>query len=302
MTEQRTSDQLEWKHRAQDEASCERFWWDPWTWDIATVKHMLEAVPHPVLRYDIREAAALLPATNLGPEDCQYADLDFPIIVGWRDGEELVIDGWHRIAKASHQGISHLPAIILTKAENDMILQPSADFDDDAFDDDDWYEDEEWLMTEPPTGDRENLVPLESERTSDQLGWQIKDSTPELFTWDDFQWDIRSIKRHLQNEAFPIEAFDIEGMVAELDDVWISWSRVENDPLNEIDLDFPIIVGWMDGMPLVIDGWHRIAKANRQGLTALPAVVLPIDDPRYLPLVDDGGWGWNDDDEEKDND
>lgn len=55
--------------------------------------------------------------------------------------------------------------------------------------------------------------------------------------------------------------------------VGVDWERVDAMPLEA--LDTPLFVAPMGEMGhLPIDGWHRIAKARRHNLAALPAIML----------------------------
>lgn len=46
-------------------------------------------------------------------------DTSVPVILAYtKSGAFFPIDGWHRIAKAKLQGLTHLPAVALTKAES----------------------------------------------------------------------------------------------------------------------------------------------------------------------------------------
>lgn len=46
-------------------------------------------------------------------------DTSVPVILAYtKSGAIFPIDGWHRIAKAKLQGLTHLPAVALTKAES----------------------------------------------------------------------------------------------------------------------------------------------------------------------------------------
>lgn len=125
------STSMVWKHKSRDPMKSERFWWDPWTWDIAKAKRILEKVPHPIVEHDITDTIALLSVVDVADSRIQIADLSFPVIVGWMDDKMLVIDGWSRIAMAAFQSITHLPALILTKEENADIIDRTEKFDDD---------------------------------------------------------------------------------------------------------------------------------------------------------------------------
>lgn len=66
--------------------------------------------------------------------------------------------------------------------------------------------------------------------------------------------------------------------------------RIKEEHVDQADVTKPLIfVPLIDGSILCIDGWHRVAKAKRLGLTELPGYV--IEDPEELKAItlDDGG-------------
>lgn len=107
-----------------------------------------------------------------------------------------------------------------------------------------------------------------AEQNSTKLEWRAEPGAD--FWWDGAVWDIAEAKAMLESIPHPIVSFDVSAAVAELDSVGIRW-----DALDKANLAFPLIVGWLDGKPLVIDGWHRIARCSTLGLPpSLPAVIL----------------------------
>lgn len=52
----------------------------------------------------------------------------------------------------------------------------------------------------------------------------------------------------------------------------VDWGRVKGN--TNIDLDHPLILGQADGGTVLIDGWHRVARATVKGIALLPAVML----------------------------
>lgn len=55
--------------------------------------------------------------------------------------------------------------------------------------------------------------------------------------------------------------------------VTVDWDRVKADE-GQIDLTVPILLAETKFGTMVIDGWHRIAKATLLGLETLPGVLL----------------------------
>jgi hypothetical protein len=62
--------------------------------------------------------------------------------------------------------------------------------------------------------------------------------------------------------------------------------RIEEQRWPGVDLACPIIIATIadgdDTLPLVIDGWHRVRKAQEEGLTQLPAIILSPDEERSV--------------------
>src|SRR5262249_14340642 len=58
--------------------------------------------------------------------DWEYAktrDLEHPLLfVPWK-GRHLLVDGWHRLAKAVLDGVTELPAFVLSENETDCIVR-----------------------------------------------------------------------------------------------------------------------------------------------------------------------------------
>lgn len=52
---------------------------------------------------------------------------------------------------------------------------------------------------------------------------------------------------------------------------------------RDYDVTFPLIVATLkNGGRLPIDGWHRVAKAQKMGLRELPAVILTAEETRLV--------------------
>lgn len=61
---------------------------------------------------------------------------------------------------------------------------------------------------------------------------------------------------------------------------WLDAVRID-DPVEPAAWERPVIVvriGDARNSPMIIDGWHRIARARDDGSTSLPVVVLDADD------------------------
>lgn len=92
--------------------------------NITEAKKLIRATPRPLTEVEIGSYVALLELiVSLGPPiKGRTYDLAFPLIVGTLgNGGLLLLDGWHRVARANKQGLKTLPAVILTKYETSMI-------------------------------------------------------------------------------------------------------------------------------------------------------------------------------------
>lgn len=106
-----------------------------WAFDIRAAQLRLRAHPRAALQAEITgwaRAACIddhhpgrVPLIS-GPDlDRAYAmttNLDQPLIIATlqaqgHDPEPLLIDGWHRVYRAHTEGLTHLPAYVLTIAE-----------------------------------------------------------------------------------------------------------------------------------------------------------------------------------------
>lgn len=71
-------------------------------------------------------------------------------------------------------------------------------------------------------------------------------------------------------ETVPVESFDVAQLTWMLDAPW-----TPDDAKREVDLSVPIIVTpWGIGQYVIIDGFHRVHRANEIGLTMIPARII----------------------------
>ncbi|MDT0307251.1 hypothetical protein RM780_09780 [Streptomyces sp. DSM 44917] len=58
---------------------------------------------------------------------------------------------------------------------------------------------------------------------------------------------------------------------------WLSAISIDEEHVARVDTGRPLLavrIRELDGAVLIIDGWHRLARAQRDGLTQLPVVIL----------------------------
>lgn len=95
----------------------------------------------------------------------------------------------------------------------------------------------------------------------------------EFFQFLAFRWDVtraQQIARTLPTRRIdPRPWFALLGVIS-----------VDEDHLAHADLERPLILASIrefDGAVLIIDGWHRLARAQRDAVTDVPAVLLDQD-------------------------
>jgi hypothetical protein len=100
----------------------------------------------------------------------------------------------------------------------------------------------------------------------------------ELFRFLAFAWDVT--QAHRRAADYPIHQVDIAVLAG-----FATLIRVNPAHLDQADLSRPILIAPIpEAGNLVIDGWHRIHRAVRDGLTHLPARVLTAADEQHIRI------------------
>ena len=100
-------------------ARAEIFEWGVFLYDIARAKTEAAARPHEQGSLQVASWATMLGVMRIDEDHVPTRPLDEPLLVarlGGPDGPPMVIDGWHRIAKAHAAGVETLPALLLDAA------------------------------------------------------------------------------------------------------------------------------------------------------------------------------------------
>ncbi|RFS81500.1 hypothetical protein D0T12_31625 [Actinomadura spongiicola] len=98
-------------------------------------------------------------------------------------------------------------------------------------------------------------------------------SDREVFQFLAFRWDITKAQQIAAD--LPVHRFDPRPWFG-----WLAAIALDEDHIPAVDLDRPLIAVRLreaDGSAMIIDGWHRVARAQRDGVTELPIVVLDED-------------------------
>ncbi|GAA4100938.1 ParB N-terminal domain-containing protein [Actinomadura miaoliensis] len=98
-------------------------------------------------------------------------------------------------------------------------------------------------------------------------------SQREFFQFLAYRWDVTKAQQIAA--TLPVHRFDPQPWFG-----WLNAVALNEEHISTVDLDRPIIAVRLreaEGNAMIIDGWHRIARAQREGVTALPIVVLSED-------------------------
>ena len=94
--------------------------------------------------------------------------------------------------------------------------------------------------------------------------------TGETFEIGGRQFSVDAAKERIRNRPRDVEDFDIS-QVAE---PGIQGIRVTKKGVENADINMPVIMGTEKGQPFPVDGWHRIARAKREGVDHIKKIVL----------------------------
>ena len=110
-------------------------------------------------------------------------------------------------------------------------------------------------------------------------------SGSEVFRFLAWAWDIG--QAHRRAADYPVHQVDIGGLAR-----FASLIRVDPAHVDEVDVAVPILVAPVPELGnLVIDGWHRVHRALRDGVTVLPARMLTEADEKQIRIHPAGHTG-----------
>jgi hypothetical protein len=92
----------------------------------------------------------------------------------------------------------------------------------------------------------------------------------EFFQFLSYRWDVTRAKEIADH--LPVKIMDPRPWFS-----WLTAVRIDEDHVTSVDVSRPLIavrIREADGDAMIIDGWHRIARARRDGLEELPVVLL----------------------------
>lgn len=105
----------------------------------------------------------------------------------------------------------------------------------------------------------------------------------EHFQFLGYRWDVTRAKTIAAD--LPVGTVDVRPLFASL-----GFVRIDADRVPHADLTQPLIlvrIAELGGAAMLIDGWHRIARARLDGVAELPCVVLDTTQERTVRLLGD---------------
>lgn len=91
-------------------------------YDLAKAKDMIKATPRPVEAKALSLFKAMYwEAVKIDWDKAEKTDTAIPVIVGTEEGKLVLLDGWHRYAKALRGRMTEIPAVTLTEEETTKI-------------------------------------------------------------------------------------------------------------------------------------------------------------------------------------
>lgn len=96
----------------------EHFQFMHYSWDVTAAAERAAGLP--VGTFEVASCRSVLPFVHVDQEHAATADLEVPLLAVWvkgMDGMLLVIDGWHRLARAVKEGRAELPCRVLSEED-----------------------------------------------------------------------------------------------------------------------------------------------------------------------------------------
>jgi hypothetical protein len=111
------SNQIDWQPRLGEQAvfAGRRY-------DIAKAKEFIKATPRGVeMRPTAQFKSMYYESVKIDWDKAEKTDPSIPAIVATEEGKPVLIDGWHRYAKALRTRLVEIPCVILTEEETNRI-------------------------------------------------------------------------------------------------------------------------------------------------------------------------------------
>lgn len=111
---------------------------------------------------------------------------------------------------------------------------------------------------------------------SNSIDWQPR--LGEQFVFAGKHYDLAKAKGLIKATPRPIE----NRPLSQFKPMYYEAVKIDWDKAEKTDPAIPVIVATENGNPVLIDGWHRYAKALRMRLTEIPCVVLSEDETNQI--------------------
>ncbi len=111
------SSQIDWLPRLG-----EQFVYAGKHYDLAKAKDLIKATPRAVEMRPLAQFKGMYyEAVKIDWDKAERTDVAIPVIVALEDGKPVLIDGWHRYAKALRARLLEIPTVVLTEEETKAI-------------------------------------------------------------------------------------------------------------------------------------------------------------------------------------
>jgi hypothetical protein len=111
------SSEIDWQPRLG-----EQFLFAGKRYDLAKAKEQIKATPRAVEKKPLSAFKSMYyEAVKIDWEKAERTDPGIPGIVGTEEGKAILLDGWHRYAKALRMRLTEIPVVVLTEEETKAI-------------------------------------------------------------------------------------------------------------------------------------------------------------------------------------
>lgn len=139
----------------------------------------------------------------------------------------------------------------------------------------------EWM--EGPIPESKLTLVNAATRWEDIKGTELNLNDPETFYYRASSFDVRQAKRIIHENPREKIQYDVNKVSYYLESGAIS---INEEIVEKADMSIPLIIVSSKGPNGVsyfpIDGWHRIARAIKEGVPTLPAYVLTLEETRKI--------------------
>jgi hypothetical protein len=111
---------------------------------------------------------------------------------------------------------------------------------------------------------------------SNQIDWQPR--LGEQFVFAGKHYDVAKAKELIKATPRAVEPRPM----AQFKSMYYEAVKIDWDKAEKTDPSIPVIAATEDGKPVLIDGWHRYAKALRTRLTEIPCVILTEEETKQI--------------------